>query len=388
MLNILNPNQCCGCTACASICPKHAIEMKPDSLGFMYPFVEKSKCVNCGLCEKVCSFNDNYDKSDNLDSSIVFGARHKDMSELQTSRSGAAFIALSDVILNRGGVVYGAGYKDHFRVAHKRAETKAERDEFKGSKYVQSDLGNVFNDVKYDLMQQRDVLFSGTSCQVAGLKSFLKFSAKKYLDHLFTVDIVCHGAPSPYIWRDYLAFLEQKLNKRATAVNFRDKQKFGWYAHQESFDFGGEYLTTKSYTYTFYQHIMFRKSCAICHFANVKKPGDVTIADFWGWEKVDATFNADDKGASLVLCNTEKGLRLFSDAKEKMNVIESDLETCVQYNLQKPTPAHKYRDKFEKDYVKYGLEYVLKRYGDLGWRYKYGPYISKMKKIVKWFLRR
>lgn len=234
MINIVDPKDCCGCTACASICSHGAITMKPDALGFLYPEIDSSKCVDCGLCEKVCAFNDNYDRSLNLAQPEAFGARHKDMKEVETSRSGAAFIAISDWILAHGGAVYGAGYTEHFRVIHKRAVTKEERNEFKGSKYVQSDLSGVFKQIKKDLKDGLIVLFSGTPCQTAGLNSYI---GKKLRENLYLVDIVCHGVPSPYIWRDYLLYLEKKENSIITWVNFRDKQQFGWKSHHETFKF-------------------------------------------------------------------------------------------------------------------------------------------------------
>ena len=234
MIEIKNKADCCGCTACASICPQEAITMQPDSMGFQYPVVDKDKCVDCGLCEKVCAFNDNYDTSLNLSQPIAYGARHKDMHEVETSRSGAAFIAISDYVLENGGVVYGAGYTDHFRVVHKRAVTKEERNEFKGSKYVQSDLHGVFRQVKKDLKDGLTVLFSGTPCQTAGLNSYI---GKKLRENLILVDIICHGVPGPYLWRDYLAYLEKKQGDRICWVNFRDKQEYGWAAHHETFKF-------------------------------------------------------------------------------------------------------------------------------------------------------
>ena len=162
------------------------------------------------------------------------------MSEIMKSRSGAAFVAISDYILEKGGVVYGAGYKDHFRVAHKRATTKEERDEFRGSKYVQSDLTGIFRQVKEDLKQGLTVLFSGTPCQTSGLSSYIGKSLRK---NLFLVDIVCHGVPGPYIWRDYLTYIEKKHGSRVVKVNFRDKERYGWKAHKETFEFvGGETL--------------------------------------------------------------------------------------------------------------------------------------------------
>ena len=234
MIRINDPADCCGCTACASICNHDAITMEPDALGFLYPKVDESKCVECGLCEKVCAFNDNYDKSLNLPNPDAYAARHKDMDEVMKSRSGAAFVAISDYILEQGGVVYGAGYKEHFRVAHKRATTKEERDEFRGSKYVQSDLTGVFRMVKQDLKNGHTVLFSGTPCQTSGLNSYV---GKKLRENLVLIDIVCHGVPGPNIWRDYLAYLEKKQGDTITMVNFRDKEVFGWKVHRETFKF-------------------------------------------------------------------------------------------------------------------------------------------------------
>ncbi len=217
--------------------------MEPDVLGFLYPKVDESKCVDCGLCEKVCQFNDNYDRSLNLARPIAYAGRYKDMSEVMKSRSGAAFVAISDYILEQGGVVYGAGYKDHFRVVHKRAITKEERDEFRGSKYVQSDLTGVFHLVKEDLIKGLTVLFSGTPCQTAGLHACV---GKRLREKLYLIDLACHGVPSPYVWRDYLAYLEKKHGSKICYVNFRDKEKYGWSAHKESFKFedGGANLVS------------------------------------------------------------------------------------------------------------------------------------------------
>lgn len=366
MIQITDKTQCCGCTACASICPHDAISMQPDALGFLYPEVDKEKCIECGLCEKVCAFNDNYDTSMNLPQPLAYGARHKDMQEVETSRSGAAFIAISDYILERGGVVYGAGYTDHFRVVHKRATTKEERNEFKGSKYVQSDLNGVFRQVKNDLRNGLVVLFSGTPCQTSGLASYI---GKRLRDRLFLVDIVCHGVPGPFVWRDYLAYLEKKHGDEICWVNFRDKKEFGWRAHKETFKFvnGGGKM---SYTFAFYKHIMFRKSCGVCHFCNTKRPSDLTIADFWGWEKTNPTINADDKGLSLVLVNTEKGQKLFEAVKKDMQVIPAKLEDCLQTHLRMPSDVHPDRDNFEREYAKYGFERTFKKYALMGWKLK------------------
>lgn len=363
MIKIEKPEDCCGCSACRSVCPKQAITMEPDALGFLYPKVDLNKCVDCGLCEKVCSFNKYYDTSLILPSLRVFGARHKNMKEVESSRSGAAFIALSDWILDNGGVVYGVGYKDHFRVSHKRATTKLQRDEFKGSKYVQSDLGDVFRQVKLDLMNGLQVLFSGTACQIAGLNSFV---GKKYRENLYLMDVVCHGVPAPFIWRDYLKFLEKKSNRSITSVNFRDKEKFGWAAHKESFWLNDKYVAKDIYTYLFYQHIMFRHSCGVCHFANLKHPSDITIADFWGWEKTNPEINADDKGCSLIICNTEKGVGWLEACKKNLYLFPVKIEDCLQPNMKGPSRINRHRKNFERDYQNKGFNYILYRYGNIG----------------------
>jgi len=384
MIQITDPSDCCGCTACMSVCGHDAITMEPDALGFLYPKVNMDKCVDCKLCEKVCAFNDHYDTSLNLPKPDVYGARHKDPKQVASSRSGAAFIAISDWILRQGGVVYGVGYTDHFRVVHKRATTEEERDEFKGSKYVQSDLDHIFRQVKQDLREGRVVLFSGTPCQTSGLNSYV---GKRLRENLYLVDIVCHGVPSPYMWRDYLKFLEEKVGSKITWVNFRDKQKYGWRAHHETFIFGGGGENKMSFPFLFYKHIMFRKSCGKCHFTNTRRPSDITLADFWGWEKTNSNVNKDDKGLSLIFCNTEKGRKLFEAVKQDLDYFPAELENVLQPNMQHPSEIHPKRDQFENEYVKHGFKYVYYKYGEDGWRYKIHhikPFIKTIiKKIIK-----
>jgi coenzyme F420-reducing hydrogenase beta subunit len=316
-----------------------------------------------------------------LEKPIAYAARHKDMSEIMKSRSGAVFVAISDYILEKGGVVYGAGYKDHFRIAHKRATTKEERDEFRGSKYVQSDLTGVFKQVKEDLKQGLTVLFSGTPCQTSGLSSFIGKSLRK---NLLLVDIVCHGVPGPYIWRDYLTYIEKKHGSHVVKVNFRDKERAGWKAHVESFELSnGDVLMKDSYTYLFYKHIMFRHSCGLCHFTNLKRPSDITLADFWGWEKNAPNMNNDDKGVSLLLINTDKGNRIFKEIQANVYAVEMDIYNCLQPNLKLPSAINLNRMSFEQSYVKHGFEFVMKRYGKDSWRYKMRLYKTRIKEFVK-----
>lgn len=368
MIQITNPSDCCGCTACVSICPHNAIKMKPDALGFLYPHVDTSNCTNCGLCEKICAFTTSYDRSLNLKEPLAFAARHNDIHEVETSRSGAAFIALSDYILEKGGIIYGAGYIDHFRVAHKRATNKIERDEFKGSKYVQSDLSSIFQQVKQDLKNGLIVMFSGTPCQTAGLNSFV---GKKLRENLFLVDIVCHGVPGPYVWRDYLSFLEKKYKSPIIQVNFRNKIKFGWAAHFETYTFkGGVEVNKHSYTYFFSKNIICRKSCEKCYYTNLERPSDITLADFWGWEKSNPNLNKDDKGISLLLVNTEKGKHLFNLIIDKLHITPVTLNDCLQPHLKFPAKANQYRNSFEYDYSHKGFKYAFYKYGEDSLKYK------------------
>lgn len=366
MIKIKDKADCCGCTACASVCAHEAITMQTDAMGFLYPVVDETKCVDCGLCDKVCAFNDHYDTSQNLLTPDTYAVRHKNMDEVATSRSGAAFIAISDWVLQHGGVVYGVGYTDHFRVVHKRATTKEERDEFKGSKYVQSDLRGVFRQVKQDLKSGLIVQFSGTPCQTSGLNSYI---GKRLRENLYLVDIVCHGVPGPYIWRDFIAYLEKKHGSEICWVNFRDKQEFGWKAHQETFKFvnGGGKM---KYTYLFYQHIMFRKSCGNCHFCNTRRPSDITLADFWSGKNVAPEWYNDDKGLSNVFVNTEKGRKLFEAIKNDLDIIPCKLEDCIQPNLQHPSEIHPLREQFEKDYKQKGFKFILKKYCTPSWQEK------------------
>lgn len=384
MIRTDNPQKCCGCTACASICPRKAITMQPDAMGFLYPKVNEDLCTNCGLCEKVCSFNENYEK--NADGILgVYAVRHKNIKEVERSRSGAMFVAITDYILANNGVVYGAGYCDHFRVAHKRAATAKERDEFRGSKYVQSDLGNTFTQVANDLKNDLWVCFSGTPCQTAGLHSFLK-AKKTDTKKLLLVDIVCHGTPAPYIWRDYLAYFEKKHIGKVTEVSFRDKEMLGWASHKESFVINGKKIITDTFKDLFFKHLLSRRSCGICNFANTNRPSDITIGDFWGWENIDKDFNKDDKGVSLVLVNSIKGQQLFENITQDINTIKTTLHLALQPNLQHPSITSPQREAFEKDYTKKGFTYVAKKYGNIGYlcrmEQKY-PFVAKITWNIK-----
>lgn len=382
MIKLKNWENCCGCTACASICNHGAITMHPDAMGFCYPQVDVSKCIDCHLCEKVCAFNDFYDTSPNLSEPEFYGGRHKNTSEVEKSRSGAVFVALSDWILQYGGVVYGAGYAEHFRVVHKRVTTMVERDEFRGSKYVQSDLGDVYRKVRSDLKAGLVVMFTGTPCQIAGLASFIGPALR---ENLYLVDIICHGVQGPNVWRDYLAYLERIQSDRIVMANFRDKQRFGWSAHEESYKFSGGKIL---YTHLFYQQVLLRPSCGICHFANIRRPSDITLGDFWGWEKTDPNFNKDDKGASLIIVNTDKGRRLFETIRKQLHIIPAIQEHCLQPNLCHPTPPHPKSKQLAKDYARIGFERTLKKYGYIGWKHRLKEMVIHFRPFVARIIKR
>lgn len=240
-------------------------------------------------------------------------------------------------------------------------------------------MRGVFRHVKNDLKSGQIVLFSGTPCQTAGLNAYI---GRNLCEHLILVDIVCHGVPGPNLWRDYLAYLEKKHGDSICGVNFRDKQEYGWAAHRETFRFiNGEGKI--SFRYLFYQHIMFRPSCGQCHFTNTKRPSDITIADYWGWEKTDPNINKDDKGISLVLVNTEKGREIFDSIKDDMIVIPAKLEDCLQPNLQHPSVLHKKWRKFESDYEREGFEYVVRKYWEDNWKKKLRKFCGRIKRKLK-----
>lgn len=376
--------ECCGCTACKAICPTNAISMEPDCLGFKYPKVDYDKCIECKACERVCAFNKDYDTSSKFSKPLAYGVRLKKIDELMRSRSGGGFVAFSDWVLNQGGVVYGAGYKGHFVVSHKRAVSKIERDEFRGSKYVQSDLDGIFRMVKDDLGEGKWVLFSGTPCQVAGLSSYIP---QKYHSKLVTVDIVCHGVPSPSIWKDYLAYIEQQEHGRVKEVDFRDKIDFGWSAHKEMFKIRTERgeiikIAKTGFTFLFYKHIMNRPSCSNCYYCNLHRPSDLTLADFWGWEKTGSDINKDDRGLSLILINSELGKKIFDDVKESFNIIPTTLKQCMQPCLERPFPENPKSAIFKYTYSKKGFAYIFKRFGNEGWRYKYKCISSNLGKRI------
>ena len=379
MIKVTDKSECCGCTACKAVCPHEAISMRPDALGFMYPVTDADRCTDCGLCEKVCAFRTPVQDAFTPKAMAV---RNRDEESLMQSRSGAVFPVIAADVIARGGTVYGAAFDNGFRVIHSRAENMQEADAFRGSKYVQSDMNDMFRKVRNDLMEGRPVFFTGTPCQVHGLLSYIP---DKLREKLLTADIVCHGVPSPYVWRDYLGHLERRHGGRVSEVSFRDKKIYGWAAHKETYRIDGKMFTESSFTHLFYRHIMLRPSCAVCQYASTKRCSDITLADFWGWQKSVPGFNDDDKGVSLVLVSSSEGASAIERCRGCLEIREVSLENCLQPNLLRPSAPDKDSAMFAEDFSTKGIDYVLKRYGDQGWRYKvYTLYMNMKRRIKGW----
>ena len=351
---------CCGCTACRDVCPVSAIHMEKDGEGFLYPIVNVDTCINCGRCDEVCGFYKHPVRKQFFEYPLAYGLKHKNLFVREGSRSGAAFIGISDFVLNKGGVVYGAAMQDDFSVTHMRAENATERDLMKKAKYVQSNTENVYPKVAEDLLENRWVLFSGTPCQVSSLRDYLE--CRKINDEkLVCCDMICHGVPSPDIWKKYILLIEKKYQKKIVDAQFRDKD-FGWDSHYESFVLeNGKKIVTREYTDLFYQHIMFRPSCANCQFSNTHRMGDLTMGDFWGIEKQDASFD-DNKGVSIVLVNSIKGKEIFERIKDEYEYFACDVKNCMQPTLYTPSVPSPKREQFWEDYSEMDFGRLVKKY--------------------------
>lgn len=381
-INIKNPADCCGCTACESICPHNAIQMQADQLGFYYPNINNDLCVDCGLCQKVCTFQGNYVPIETFDLPEVYGVRHTNEIELEKSQSGAAFWAFAEYILQDGYVIYGVGYGKDFHVIHKRVETIEACQELRGSKYVQSDLRGIFREIKKSLQNGDKILFTGTPCQVAGLKSYIP---KRLQDKLFTIDLVCHAVPSPHVWKEYVKWVESVNKDMVTFLDFRNK-KFGWHSYFETFQLKYKQQEIKRSTFRFFffnDHLAVRPSCPNCKFTNLKRPGDLTIGDFWGWEKSHSEWN-DNKGVSLLLVNSNKGKELFRRINGKtLYSIQSNIQECLQPQLIKPIVITGDQKLFIEEFVKFGFVYVGKKYADISRWYRLKLFLQIPKRFIR-----
>lgn len=308
----------------------------------------------------------------------AYAVRHKNEVVRASSRSGGAFTAISDWILMHDGIIYGCALDEYFHAVHIRAENSNERNKMRGSKYLQSKLGDTYKNVKYDLANDKMVLFTGTACQVAGLKKYLGIE----YDNLFCVDIVCHGVPSLRVWDSYLKWLEKREKAKISAVNFRDKSEYGWRAHVESIRFNnGHVIKSRVFANLFNGRYPLRPSCYECPYKSLNRLGDITIADYWGIENVLPEFD-DDKGVSLLLVNTSKGKELFDSLREKIKWKETRVEDCIQPALKGPFSVPSGRERFWRDFSEHSFQYIAKKYGDIGFINFLKSNLRKVKKAV------
>lgn len=352
MIKIYDKSQCCGCKGCESVCPRHCIDMKTDEEGFWYPCVNTESCSKCGICEMVCpALHSREEKSKIL---ATYAAVTNDEQIRRRSSSGGIFYEFSKNVLMRSGVVYGCAMSnDCLKAEHIRVDSVDQILLLCGSKYLQSDISNIFNKVKHDLREGRQVLFSGTPCQVAGLKRTL---IGTQTDKLITVDFICHGVPSPEVWRQYAFTLEQKEKSLLSAVSFRDKTD-GWhnYSLKCVFENGREYrsnVTNNLYLRGFVMNDFLRPSCYYCKFKGDSHCSDITMADFWGVEDILPNV-ADDRGTSLALVHTDAGLKLLECLSEKITLLQVETEDGLKQNpsYYESVLRRKVRDVYFKSFA-------------------------------------
>lgn len=333
MPKLATKEYCTGCTACASVCPKGCISMKQGEDGFLYPEVAESKCVGCGLCEKTCPIIMPRENREAFP--VAYAAYTKDEAVRMESSSGGVFTELARWVLARNGAVFGAAYDDAFEITHICVEDEASLAKLRGSKYAQSDLSGVFCDVNKRLQKGQQVLFSGTPCQVAGLKVFLR---KEY-ENLLTVDFVCHSVPSPMAWKAYVEYRANRDNGGIApeCINLRSKQT-GWsrYRYSNLFRYGdGHSYAAQSgdslYMKLFGGGYINRLSCASCQFKGYSRVSDLTIGDFWGIWNMHPEMD-DDRGTSLVLIQSDRGAAVWKDIEDRLIAKQVTLEEASREN--------------------------------------------------------
>ena len=338
-------NECTGCTACQAVCPVDCITFNLDNEGFYYPTAD-SRCINCGRCEKVCPLiNKRYGLEKYRQYSLA--GRHKDDQIWQESSSGGAFSAICEVVYEENGVIFGAKY-DGLEVVHDYVENLEDIRKFRKSKYVQSNMRDCFRKAKNFLSQGRQVIFSGTPCQIAGLRNFI---GKEY-DNLFCIDLVCHGVSSPGIFKRYIVELEQENKSSIKSFTFRQKNIVRGNLLQYIVSISlvnGEVIESfpNLYNTAFIQTILSRPSCEQCHFANIKRVGDITIADFK--KKFELLPNEKSlDNLSTIIINSSKGEKVASLLSENMTIVPIELDKIIKTNtpLRQPSKANKNRSNF------------------------------------------
>ena len=362
MINITDKSRCTGCTACYTICSHKASCMQFDDGGHIYPTVNLDLCSDCGLCEKVCPLlhEERIPKDENLDALEVKAIYNKDEEVRQRSTSGGVFSLLAEYVIYKGGIVCAVRFDERFHIYHSFFESIDEMDSYRGSKYAQSDLRETFSQIK-SYLKQRPVLFIGTPCQVAGLKSYL---IKNY-ENLYTCDFICMSISSGKMWDEYISNYQQKHQVRR--VFFKDK-RIGWHKIDWRMlieDERGEQLMSGAdnpFFSSYLEHLSARPSCFSCVFRHCRHVSDITIADCWGIETVHPDFD-DNKGCTTLILQSEKGKSIFESIKGKANYIDYDIQYVRQYNRHIENQAYKPKgyDQFQLEYKQHGFKYASNR---------------------------
>ncbi len=368
MISIKNKEDCCGCSACVQACPKKCIEMIEDNEGFLYPQVGASLCIDCGVCEKVCPIKNQ--KIEQSFKQTAYVVQNKDLSVLRESTSGGAFSAIACWVLKQGGVVFGAGYDDNLNVLHQYVEDERSLFKFRNSKYVQSKIGTSFLQTKEFLQKGRMVLFSGTSCQIEGLLSYLR----KPYENLWTVDVVCHACPSPLMFRKYKEWLNLKCADEIRNIAFRDKHYGYKYSTMSVFRKEKDYhegIDTDPYLRAFFRHLSIRPSCFNCAFKKIYRPTDFTIWDCFDVENFCKEMD-NDRGVTKVLCHSSRAQSLILNLRDYLSICEVSPEKIIEgeKELVKPVAPCDERTQFFKDLNEMPVEECFEKYFPLTMRHR------------------
>ena len=346
--------KCTGCGSCSAVCPSKCIVMEEDHEGFRFPIIDHNKCVGCNLCEKACPLIENPKLSEKT---IAIAAKNKNLDIRLNSSSGGFFLQLAMQIIQRGGLVCAAKYDENFKVTHTIVDKVQDISPLCGSKYSQSQVEHCFENIKQALEIGRSVVFFGTPCQVSGLAKFLN----KYYSNLILVDNICHGVPSPKIWGRYLEE-RKKLDANGSSVkkvNQRNKST-GWsnyaYSIEIEYENGNRYLSKQSedlFMKGFTNNLFLRQSCSNCEFKGVDRISDITVGDYWGVWNQQPNFD-DDKGVSLLLVHTNKGIEIWDLIKDNFDYMNVNVNEALQNNPSalESSYSHENREKFFKDILK------------------------------------
>ena len=356
MIKIVDKSKCSGCHSCMNICPKNCIKMKVDEEGFWYPQVDKEKCIECGICKKRCPILNDMSIENNPK---AYACYNLDEEIRKESSSGGIFTLLASYIIDNGGIVYGAAFNQNFEVEHIKVTDKQDLSKLQGSKYVQSKLGSTYSKIKVYLEQGKLVYFSGTPCQIDGLLCFLN---KKY-NNLICQDIVCHGVPSPNVWKHYLKQFNLEKNAK---ILFRDKST-GWDSYSFTIEQKNKFTQLSSnneFMKVFIKDLCLRPSCYDCQSKSLHRNSDITLADFWGIKEICPDMY-DDKGTSLVFVNSKKGQEIFNEIISDIKYQEVDINEASKYNPSSfksviiPDKRQEYFEGvFNSDFNKFSKKYT------------------------------